>query len=210
VSPLEQALNDYISIRHNLGFRFRLPASSLRTFVAFLDAENASHITTKLALQWAIQPSKAQPSTWAWRLGWFDVSPSGSAPLILAPRFLLSAFSRIVTGENHLTFIATRKSTKSFVEPNNFHLRNISVPRRIRLFSAFWRSLGYGSMKLSDWIGRCQPRPRNSSYPPHEVWEIALRSGSSFHGRCSEELRRIQRSSVPCIPDAGVLYLRAW
>ena len=69
VSPLEQALNDYISIRRNLGFRFRLPASSLWNFVAFLDAEGASHITTKLALRWAILPSKAQPSTWAWRLG---------------------------------------------------------------------------------------------------------------------------------------------
>jgi integrase len=69
VSPLEQALNDYISIRRNLGFRFRLPASSLRNFVAFLDAEGASYITTKLALRWAILPSKAQPSTWAWRLG---------------------------------------------------------------------------------------------------------------------------------------------
>ena len=69
MSALEQALNDYISIRHNLGFRFRLPASLLRKFVVFLDAEGASHITTKLALRWAILPSKAQPSTWAWRLG---------------------------------------------------------------------------------------------------------------------------------------------
>jgi integrase/recombinase XerD len=32
--------------------------------------------------------------------GWFDVSPSGAAPLILAPRFLLLAFSLIVTCAN--------------------------------------------------------------------------------------------------------------
>jgi integrase/recombinase XerD len=69
VNPLEQALKDYISIRRSLGFRLRVSASSLRNFVAFLQAEGASYITTNLALRWATQPTKAQPSTWAWRLG---------------------------------------------------------------------------------------------------------------------------------------------
>jgi hypothetical protein len=69
VSELEQALKDYIAIRRGLGFQLRLPAGYLRNFVAFLQAEGASHITTELALRWAIQPAKAQPSTWAWRLG---------------------------------------------------------------------------------------------------------------------------------------------
>lgn len=69
MSKLEQALNDYIAIRRALGFQLRLPAGCLRSFVAFLQAEGASHITTELALRWAIQPAKAQPSTWTWRLG---------------------------------------------------------------------------------------------------------------------------------------------
>jgi len=68
VNPLEQALKDYLSIRRNLGFRLRLPASALRNFVAFLESEGASYVTTELALRWATQPAKAQPSTWAWRL----------------------------------------------------------------------------------------------------------------------------------------------
>jgi integrase len=37
--------------------------------VAFLQAEGAPHITRDLALRWATQPAKAQPTTWAWRLG---------------------------------------------------------------------------------------------------------------------------------------------
>lgn len=69
MSELDQALKEYIAIRRGLGFQLRLPASCLRNFVAFLETEGASHITTELALRWATQPAKAQPSTWTWRLG---------------------------------------------------------------------------------------------------------------------------------------------
>ena len=69
MNSLEQALKDYLRIRRSLGFQLREPASCLRNFVAFLQAQGASYITTELALRWATQPTKAQPSTWAWRLG---------------------------------------------------------------------------------------------------------------------------------------------
>jgi len=69
VNDLQQALSDYIAIRRGLGFQFRLPASCLRNFVTFLQTEGAPYITTELALRWATQPEKAQPSTWVWRLG---------------------------------------------------------------------------------------------------------------------------------------------
>jgi len=69
VNSLEQALKDYLRIRRSLGFLLREPASCLRNFVAFLQAHRASYITTELALRWATQPTKDQPSTWAWRLG---------------------------------------------------------------------------------------------------------------------------------------------
>lgn len=69
MTQLEQGLKEYLSIRRSLGFRLRLPGSLLRNFVAFLQAAGASHITTELALRWATQPTKAHPSTWAWRLG---------------------------------------------------------------------------------------------------------------------------------------------
>jgi integrase/recombinase XerD len=69
VNPLEQALKDYLRIRRSLGFLLREAKTSLGNFVAFLRAEGASYITKELALRWATQPTKAQPSTWAWRLG---------------------------------------------------------------------------------------------------------------------------------------------
>jgi integrase len=67
-STLSEALNEYIAMRRNLGFVFRLPASLLRAFVAFVDQAGSPFITTELARQWALQPTEAQPSTWAWRL----------------------------------------------------------------------------------------------------------------------------------------------
>jgi integrase/recombinase XerD len=55
-------------MRQRLGFVFRLPASLLRTFVAFVDQAGSPFITTELARQWALQPAGALPSTWAGRL----------------------------------------------------------------------------------------------------------------------------------------------
>ena len=66
---LDAALNDYLAIRRALGFELRELAGCLRNFVAFVQAEGASHITTELALRWATEPLGAQPATWAWRLG---------------------------------------------------------------------------------------------------------------------------------------------
>lgn len=66
---LEQALNDYLRIRRSLGFQLQEAEGRLKNFIAFLQAERASYITRELALRWAAQPAKAQPFTWAQRLG---------------------------------------------------------------------------------------------------------------------------------------------
>jgi integrase/recombinase XerD len=69
MSRLDAALNEYLAIRRALGFQLREVAGCLRNFVAFLQTEGASHITTEWALRWATLPAEAEPSTWAWRLG---------------------------------------------------------------------------------------------------------------------------------------------
>ena len=68
MSALSEALHEYVAMRRNLGFVFRQPATLLRTFVAFVDQAGRPFITTELARQWALQPTEAEPSTWAWRL----------------------------------------------------------------------------------------------------------------------------------------------
>ena len=69
MSELRQALDDYIAVRRRLGFDLRLPASLLRNFISFVEANEVTYITRALAIRWAKQPRDAQPATWAWRLG---------------------------------------------------------------------------------------------------------------------------------------------
>jgi len=68
MTKLRKALEEYLAVRRALGFRLRLAGGLLHRFVEFAEKEKACFITTKLALEWAIQPKDAQPSTWAGRL----------------------------------------------------------------------------------------------------------------------------------------------
>jgi integrase len=69
MSALQRALDEYLAIRRNLGFTLRVPASLLRSLVAFVERAGGSFITTDLALRWATQSPAVQPATWTWRLG---------------------------------------------------------------------------------------------------------------------------------------------
>src|SRR5204862_4333676 len=68
MNKLRDAFKEYLLLRRSLGFKLRAVASALRSFVAFAEHENASYITTDLALRWAQEPRGAQPATWATRL----------------------------------------------------------------------------------------------------------------------------------------------
>lgn len=65
---LLKALEDYLSLRRRLGYKLRDPGTYLHDFVSFLERQGAAHITTDLALRWAMQPANAQPAHWAARL----------------------------------------------------------------------------------------------------------------------------------------------
>lgn len=69
MSPLGQALEDYLTVRRSLGFRLRGVARALRRFVEYAERRGASVITTDLALRWAQEPASADPARWAERLG---------------------------------------------------------------------------------------------------------------------------------------------
>ena len=68
MTPLLTAVADYLSLRRRLGYKLRDPGIYLHDFVSFLERQGASHITTDLALRWAMQPANAQPAHWAARL----------------------------------------------------------------------------------------------------------------------------------------------
>lgn len=68
MSALRESLEEYLAIRQSLGFKLTNVANHLHKFVDYAEAENASYITTELALRWAQLPARVQPSTQAARL----------------------------------------------------------------------------------------------------------------------------------------------
>jgi integrase/recombinase XerD len=69
MTPLRQALRDYLRIRRRLGFELKATERHLEKFVAFLERAGVQRITTELAVMWARLPVDAHPHQWSKRLG---------------------------------------------------------------------------------------------------------------------------------------------
>lgn len=69
MTPVRQALEDYLRIRRRLGFKLKDDQRLLENFVAFLERAGTQRITTELALMWARLPVNARPHRWRQRLG---------------------------------------------------------------------------------------------------------------------------------------------
>lgn len=68
MSELARSLKDYLAMRRALGFKLERTGDLLAQFVEYLDRIGAHRITTELAVAWATQPEKADPSWWGSRL----------------------------------------------------------------------------------------------------------------------------------------------
>lgn len=68
MNTLEEALQEYLALRREMGFKLSEPARLLPHFVAFMAEHQAPHITTRFALEWAQQSTTAQPAERARRL----------------------------------------------------------------------------------------------------------------------------------------------
>jgi integrase/recombinase XerD len=68
MSPLRQALGDYLSLRRGLGFKLSRNETRLRQFLTFLSRRKAERITNKLALQFATANARLTQRTMAMRL----------------------------------------------------------------------------------------------------------------------------------------------
>jgi integrase len=68
MNTLPQAVQEYLRMRRDLGFKLKEAGKSLLDFVAFMHQRRSTFITSKLALGWAQQPRNVQPAHWARRL----------------------------------------------------------------------------------------------------------------------------------------------
>ena len=69
MNELRKNLEEYLSIRRNLGFKLQRAGKLLPDFVLFAEKEGASFITVELALRWATQSLGCQKAWSAARLG---------------------------------------------------------------------------------------------------------------------------------------------
>lgn len=68
MSSLREAAEEYLALRRALGFKLGQQGRMLLQFVTFLEQHDTAVITTKLALQWACEPSSGSPMWWHQRL----------------------------------------------------------------------------------------------------------------------------------------------
>jgi len=92
MSPLEQALADYLRLRRSLGHDLADAGRLLPDFVAYLDERGEATVTVELALEWAQRSST-------------DLGPSTGRVSTVGPRRLTAArgFARFLTGRDPLT-----------------------------------------------------------------------------------------------------------
>lgn len=68
MSQLSALLKDYLNLRASLGFKMKEGRRDLPKLLSFLKRRGAKSITTKLAVQWAVEPQSAKAGYWAQRL----------------------------------------------------------------------------------------------------------------------------------------------
>ena len=66
---LATEVNTYLSMRRSLGFKLADADTALADFVVFLQRHGSDHITTDLAVAWAIEPAHTDRVWWRQRLG---------------------------------------------------------------------------------------------------------------------------------------------
>jgi integrase/recombinase XerD len=68
MTDLRCAMNDYLTVRRQLGFQLREAGRLLDDYVSFCENAGEQHLTSELAVRWA-RSVKAHPNRWRRRLG---------------------------------------------------------------------------------------------------------------------------------------------
>src|SRR5438132_227004 len=69
MTRLFKAVQEYLTMRYQLGYKLLRATSVLNGFAAYTKQKKVFHITTKIALEYAMQNRNAAPPSWASRLG---------------------------------------------------------------------------------------------------------------------------------------------
>lgn len=173
MSRWDAAIEDYLALRHGLGFTLKGARPLLRDFTDFLDRNGAETITTDLAVAWATTPSGVNPIWWRQRLGTVrefarHLTASDPRTQIPADDVLPAHYSRrtpYLYSEAETTALMTAAGT-------------LSPPVRASTYTALFGLLTVTGLRVSEAIGLdcCDLRTDTSS--------LIVRGGK--HGRSRE------------------------
>jgi integrase len=68
MTPLDQALADYLKLRRSLGYKLQRTEKLLRQFIGYLEIAGAQTVTVDNALAWACLPGNGESCWWTHRL----------------------------------------------------------------------------------------------------------------------------------------------
>jgi integrase len=68
MTPLRQALVDYLTLRRALGYKLKRAGKLLAQFIVYLEELGVDTLTTEHALSWATLPAGGNASWWSYRL----------------------------------------------------------------------------------------------------------------------------------------------
>lgn len=68
MTPLREALAEYLSVRRALGYKLQRPEKLLKQFLAHLEELGEERVTVSAALEWATLPKNGDRSWWSLRL----------------------------------------------------------------------------------------------------------------------------------------------
>jgi integrase/recombinase XerD len=66
---LRSSLHEYLDMRHELGYKLRFASGALEAFISFMEQRGESHITAKLAMEWAQLRRNLKPVECSRRIG---------------------------------------------------------------------------------------------------------------------------------------------
>lgn len=194
MSPLRQALDDYLAVRRRLGFALVREGRLLEGFVCFLEDAAATRITTELALAWAMRPGEAHRHHCHQRLSIVRgfarylavIDPASEIP---AQDLLPARYSRVTPYLYAPAEIAALMSAARELSPP---CRGASIATVIGLLAATGARIGETLMLDRDDVDlddgvlhvRVAKRSRPRDLPLHPSTADALRDYARLRDRC--------------------------
>ena len=209
MNTLRQAVQEYVQMRRDLGFKLHEPGKGLLDFVNFMEQHRASYITQALALAWAQQPSKAQPAYWAQRLSFvrgFARYRSATDPRTQIPA--RACYPSVRGGRGHICtrmprFVSLLRAALNM--PYRYkrgQVASLDLLLSVRVTERLWPAPRRSTQPRAS---RCRSQSSGVDHPRHQVRQDSSGAFTCLDVRSARRLHR--QTQTHWAAAAGVLLL---